>query len=75
MRVAGRRVRERQLIERGRIVVAVDVDLVYPDFDPDEPCYESETIEFLREVAERADRADMTWLRSHGTVYELVEAP
>jgi hypothetical protein len=75
MRVAGRRVRERQLIERGRIVVAVEVDLVYPDFDPDEPCYESETIEFLREVAERADRADMTWLRSHGTVYELVEAP
>ena len=75
MRVPGRRVKERQLIERGGIVVAVEVDLVYPDFDPDEPCYESETVEFLREVAERADRADVSWLRSHGTVYELVEAP
>lgn len=75
MRVPGRRVKERQLIERGRIVVAVEVDLVYPDFDPEEPCYESETVEFLREVAERADRADVSWLHAHGTVYELVEAP
>lgn len=74
MRVPGRRVKERQLIECGRLVVAVDVDLVYPDFDPDEPCYESETVEFLREVSERAERADMRWLRSHATVYELIEA-
>jgi hypothetical protein len=73
MRVPGKRVKERQFIERGRLVVAVEVDLVYPDFDPDEPCYESETIEFLREVAERAERADLDWLRSHGTVYELIE--
>jgi len=67
-------VKERQLIECGRLAVAVDVDLVYPDFDPDEPCYASETIEFLREVAERAERADMPWLRSHATVYEPIEA-
>jgi hypothetical protein len=74
MHVPGKRVRERQLIERGRLVVAIEVDLVYPDFDPDEPCYESETVEFLREVAERAERADLDWLRSRGTVYELIEA-
>jgi len=74
MRVSGKRVKERQLIERGRLVVAVEVDLVYPDFDPDAPCYESETVEFLREIAERAERADLNWLRSHGTVYELIEA-
>ena len=71
MRVSGKRVKERQLIERGRLVVAVNVDLVYPDFDPDEPCYESETIEFLREVAERTETGDVDWLRLHGTVYEL----
>jgi hypothetical protein len=73
MRVRGRRVKERQLIERGRLVVAVDVDLVYPEFDPDSPCYESETIEFLREVAERAETADVAWLSSHGTVFELMD--
>jgi len=30
--------------------------------------------ELLREVAEPADRADVSWLRAHGMVYELVEA-
>jgi hypothetical protein len=74
MRVPGKRVKERQLIERGRYVVAVEVDLVYPDFDPAEPCYESETIEFLREVAEHADRGDLGWLEAHGTIYERIEA-
>lgn len=74
MRIPGKRIKERQLIEGGRYVVAVDVDLVYPDFDPSEPCYESETIELLREVADRAGRADLDWLSKRGTVFELVEA-
>lgn len=74
MRLPGKRVKERQLIERGRFVVSVEVDLVYPDFNPGEPGYEAETVEFLREVAERADREDLDWLRSHGRVFELVGA-
>ena len=71
MRIPGKRIRERQLVERGGFVVAVEVDLVYPDFDPDEPCYESETIDFLKEVEEHAARGDLQWLRKHGTLYEL----
>jgi len=75
MRIPGKRVKERQLVERGRYVVAVDAELVYPDFDPSEPCYESETIEFLQEVADRAEHSDLPWLRRHGAVFESVGAP
>jgi hypothetical protein len=62
------------LIQKGRYVVAVDVELVVPPDDPSEPCYESETVQFLREVAERAEQGDKDWLLEHGRVYELVGA-
>jgi len=55
-------------------VVAVDVEMVIPVDDPSEPCYEPETVDLLRQVAEHADRGDVQWLRQHGSVYELVEA-
>ncbi|MEX0713458.1 MAG: hypothetical protein WD278_13970 [Pirellulales bacterium] len=62
-----------RLIQQGRYVVAVDVELVIPRDDPSEPCYEAETVEFLKEVAERARRGDKEWLLQRGQVYELVE--
>lgn len=74
MRVAGERVKRTRLIQRGRFVVAVEVELVVPADDPSEPCYEAETVAFLREVAEHAEAGDVEWLRQHGKVYELVEA-
>lgn len=73
MRVKGKRVKRTRLIQRGRFVVAVDVEMVIPPDDPSEPCYEAETIEFLKQVAERADQADINWLRQRCQVYELVE--
>jgi hypothetical protein len=39
-----------------------------------EPCYESETVQFLQEVKERADKGDVDWLRQHGKVYRALEA-
>lgn len=48
--------------------------MVIPVDDPSEPCYEPETVDLLRQVAEHADRGDVQWLRQHGSVYELVEA-
>jgi hypothetical protein len=48
--------------------------MVFPSGDPSEPCYESETVNFLREVKEHADRNDLAWLKRHGKVYALVEA-
>lgn len=73
MRIAGQRVKRTRLVRSGRFVVAVDVEAVIPPDDPSEPCYESETVQLLREVAERAEQGDVSWLRRHGTVYELVE--
>jgi len=57
-----------------RYVVAVEVEMVIPVDDPGEPCLESEAVELLREVQERAQRGDIDWLRQHGKVYEAVDA-
>ena len=53
--------------------MAVEVEMVIPPDDPSEPCYESETVQLLHEVAEHAARGDREWVQQHGSVYELVE--
>jgi hypothetical protein len=72
MRIEGKRVAKPRLIQRGRFVVAVDVEMVIPPDDPSEPCYEAETVEFLKEVAQRAEQGDTAWLLQHGQVYERI---
>jgi len=74
MRVEGKRLKRTRLVHKGRFVVAVEVEAVIPPEDPSEPCYEPETVEFLKEVADRAERGDLEWLRNHGKVYELVDS-
>jgi hypothetical protein len=74
MRVPGKRIKRKELVESDRFVVSVEVELVIPDAEPSEPCYESETVNFLKEVHDRAVRGDVTWLRQHGKVYEAVPA-
>jgi hypothetical protein len=55
-------------------VIAVDVELVIPVDDPSEPCYESETVESLRDVKEHAEQGDLAWLTRNGKVYAAVES-
>jgi hypothetical protein len=74
MRIKGKRVKRTRLIRKGRYVVAVEVEMVIPPDDPTEPCYESDTVELLRQVEAQARRGDVAWLRTVGTVYELVES-
>jgi len=74
MRVPGERVKRTRLIQTDRYVVAVEVEMVIPVDDPSEPCYESETVQLLREVKERAERGDVTWLTQKGKVYAAVGA-
>ena len=50
MRIPGQRIKRTRLIQSEKYVVAVEVELVIPDDDPSEPCYESETVQLLREV-------------------------
>ncbi len=72
MRIQGKRLKRTRLIRGGRFVVAVEVEMVIPPDDPSEPCYEAETIQLLREVAEHAARGDRQWIQQRGAVYELV---
>ena len=74
MRIEGKRIRRTRLVRTEQFVVAVDVEAVIPDADPSEPCYESETVELLRDIELHARRGDLTWLRQHGKVYAAVGA-
>jgi len=74
MRIPGDRVKRTRLIQTDKYVVAVEVELVVPEDDPGEPCYESETIELLREIKARAEQGDLAWLAQKGKVYAAVDA-
>lgn len=74
MRIPGQRIKRTRLIQTEQYVVAVEVELVIPIDDPGEPCYEAETVQFLREVKERAERGDVAWLTQKGKVYVAVGA-
>jgi len=56
MSIPGRRIKRTRLIQAEKFVVAVEVEMVVPIDDPVEPCYEAETVQFLRQVRERADQ-------------------
>lgn len=74
MRIPGERIKKTRLIQTDRYVVAVEVEMVIPLDDPSEPCYEAETVKFIREVKDRAERDELNWLKQHGKVYEAVGA-
>ncbi len=72
MRIPGQRVKRTRLIQSENYVVAVEVEMVIPVDDPSEPCYESETVQLLREIKDRAERGDLAWLTNKGKVYAAV---
>lgn len=72
MRVPGERIKKRRWVHTERYVVAVDVEMVIPQDDPSEPCYEAEAVQLLRDVEEHARSGDVEWLKRHGKVYEAV---
>ena len=74
MRIPGQRIKRTRLIQSERYAVAVEVEMVIPVDDPSEPCYESETLQLLGDIKERADRGDLDWLTKRGKVYAAVGA-
>ena len=74
MRIPGQRIKRTRLIRTDKFVVAVEVEMVVPADDLSEPCYESETIQLLREIKEHAEREDVAWLTKKGKVYAAVDA-
>ncbi len=69
------RIKRTRLVQTEKYVVAVEVEMVIPIDDPSEPCYETETVQFLREIKERAERGDLAWLTRNGKVYTAVGLP
>ncbi len=69
MHIPGKHVRLTRWIHADACVVRVDVDAVIPDADPSEPCIEPATVNWLKEVRERAEAGDIAWLERVGTVY------
>ncbi len=69
MRIDGERVKRTRLVRTDRYVVAVEVEAVIPADDPGEPCYEAETVQWLRQIRDHAERGDEVWLKQHGKVY------
>lgn len=74
MPVPGKRIKRTRLVRTDKYVVAVEIEMVIPPDDPSEPCLEVETVNFLREVKDRAERDDVKWLTEHGKVYAAVGA-
>ena len=73
MRIPGKRVRKTRLIQTDEYVVAIEIEMVIPEDDPSEPCFESETVKHLKEVQQRAERGDVKWLAREGKVYKLLK--
>jgi hypothetical protein len=73
MRIEGRRLKRTRLVHTDRYVVAVDVEMVVPDEDPSEPCYEAETIARLKQIEDRARAGEVDWLKTQGRVYESLD--
>lgn len=72
VRIAGERIKRTEFIQTERYVVAIEVEMMVPPDDQSEPCFESETVRFLKEVKERAQHGELTWLKQHGKVYVAV---
>lgn len=74
MRIAGQRIKRTRFVQTEKYVIAVEVEMVIPIDDPSEPCYESETVQLLRQIQEHAEQGDLAWLTQKGKVYAAIGA-
>jgi hypothetical protein len=67
-----KREKRKRWIQRGQYAVEVEIEVIYPADDPDEPSLEPHTVRFLDEIARRAEQGDIAYLRSVGRVFQSV---
>lgn len=72
MSLEGKPVKRTRLVRTPDFVIAVEVEGVTLDADPDEVCYEPATVELLRQVELHAKQGDLPWLVQRGKVYAAV---
>jgi hypothetical protein len=64
-----RRTKRLEWVTGGPYAVAVEVEAIYPADDTAEACYSPETIRYLEQLEELAERGDVDALRRAGKVY------
>lgn len=67
-----RREKRKRWVQRGQYAVEVEIEVVYPDEDPSEPCLEPATVRWLDEIARRAESGDIRYLQGVGRVFQAV---
>ena len=67
-----RREKRKRWVQRGEYAVEVEVEVIYPTDDPSEPCLEPATVQWLDEVARRAEQGDVEFLRRAGRVFHAI---
>ena len=72
MTMAERREKRKRWVRRGQYAVEVEVEVVYPEDDPTEPCLEPATVRWLDEVARKAEEGDVEYLQEIGQVFQAV---
>jgi len=68
-----KREKRKRWVQRGQYAVEVEVEVIYPEDDPGEPCLEPATLRWLDEVARRAEQGDVHYLRSVGRVFQAIQ--
>jgi hypothetical protein len=69
---ARRHERRTRWVQRGQYAVEVEVEVVYPEDDPNEPCLEPASVRWLDEIARRAEQGDLAYLKRAGRVFRLI---
>jgi hypothetical protein len=70
--VTPRREKRKRWAQRGEYAVEVEVEVIFPPDDPIEPCLEPATVHLLDEIAHRAEKGDLAYLRRVDRVFQLV---
>jgi hypothetical protein len=70
--MAERREKRKRWVQRGQFAVEVEVEVVYPEDDPTEPCLEPATVRWLDEIACKAQEGDVEYLQKVGRVFQSV---
>lgn len=70
--MAEKREKRKRWVQRGDYAVEVEVEVVYFDDAPTDPCLEPATVRWLDEVANKAAAGDVEYLQKVGRVFQAV---
>ncbi len=70
--MSAKKEKPKRWVQREQFAVEVEVEVVFPEDDPSDPCLEPATVRWLDEIASRAAVGDLDYLRKVGRVFQAV---